>query len=149
MANLTLDRKTDRMNPEDAAIPLILSFPVKADEVLKAGAMVMTLDGYALEAADGYGLSYTTGRIYGRCEKAVDNTDGDDGDINVDVRPGAYFFSNDSVAPVTMAYIGATVYCKDSHTVSRSANGGGTASRLSVGIALGIRADGQVAVLIV
>lgn len=147
MTALLKDKKVDRMGVEDSVNPLLLSFPVAATTKIFGGAMVMTVDGYARNAADGYTISATTIKVFGRCEKLVDNTTGAAGALNVTVRPGVYYVVNDTGSAITLAHVGANCFVVDNATVSSSSTGGGSASRPVAGVVLGIRADGLVAVL--
>ncbi len=84
---------------------------VKTGVTILAGAMVArNAAGYALPAADAAGLT-----VEGRAAKTVDNSDGQDGDLQVEIEQG--FFLYDS-AGLTAADAGKDCYAADDHTVN-------------------------------
>src|SRR4051812_43453825 len=65
--------------------------PVKGSTKIFQGTLVVLDAGYAKPGASAAGLI-----ALGRAEEEVDNTDGDDGDLRVKVRPGSYWWDNSS-----------------------------------------------------
>ncbi|MCY1390146.1 hypothetical protein D9M71_49590 [compost metagenome] len=77
--------------------PDLLAVPVKAGTLIRAGAMVVAVSGFAAPAG-GTGNPY----FLGRAEERVDNTDGADGERRVIVRRGKVFRwkNNGSIQPI-------------------------------------------------
>lgn len=118
MAALTGDRDTKARSGDRR------SFPVAANAVIYAGAMVaIGADDLAVPMA-----TATTLRGVGRAERRADNTGGADGDIRVEVGGEIYRFAN-SVAGdlITLADIGEPCYGVDDQTVALT-DGTGTRS---------------------
>lgn len=94
-------------------------FPVAAGVKIFGGALiVLTSTGYAKPAVTGLTL-----RAVGIAEPTnlVDNTDGDDGDLFVEVRSGIWGFKNSADADeITAAELGHTVYIVDDQTVAKT-----------------------------
>ena len=140
MADLTTDRKaTDRYDVEDTVFPSLITVPVYTLLKCYAGTMGMV-------ASHGYATSVTaaTNRIIGRVEKDVDNSAGSSGDKSVDIRPGAFYWDNSVGAACTQAHMYKPVYAEDNHTIRNTSSSGTYAF---AGIMVGLRADGQVAVM--
>lgn len=95
-------------------------FPVKSAVLIYRGALiVVTSTGYAKPGVTGTSL-----RAVGVATEYVDNTDGDDGDLNVNVRQGVFGFRNSADGDeITAADIGATCYVVDDQTVAKTSNG--------------------------
>jgi hypothetical protein len=141
---LSADRLVDQIDV-DTVIPQILSFPVGASKTIYAGGLVMTVDGYARAATDGYGISATTIKVWGRCEVGTSTA----GAVQVTVRPGIFALDNDTGSAVGLAHVGGKCYAKDDITVSASSTGSDAASRKVAGTVIGLRADGKVIVAVV
>ena len=138
MADLTADRKTDKFNPEDCVIPNVLEIPCYQSTAFFAGLMGgFNASGYAVTA------TASTTRILGRVEADVSNASGASAAKSVKIRPGAFYWDNDTSLPVRQADLGQPCYAVDNHTVSRSSSSG---SYPLAGLAFSIRSDGQVAV---
>ena len=143
MANLSvagLDRKADRMGSEDSIAPLILSYPMAASVTCTAGGLVeINAAGYAQP-----GGTAVASTVIGICAKTVTNGTSV-GAKSVDVLPGPYYLDNASGGgdAVTIAYIGKACYAVDDHTVAFN---NGSTSRPYAGVALDVRADGQIGV---
>jgi hypothetical protein len=104
---------TDRMTPcrHPEAARLQVAYPVAADAVIWKGAMVMLVAGYAVPAADTAG-----GIVVGVAEHSMDNTGGDDGDIDVVCASGnAFRFVGSGIVA---ADVGKPAYVADDITVA-------------------------------
>ena len=125
MTAATKDVVSDKLGTEETPDPALLAFPVEASTKIYAGTMVAT------NAAGNAVPAGTAGAvvIWGRCEKQVDNSSGNAGDLVVTVRKGPYYFAQDQ--SITQANIGQNAYAVDDSTVSLS-DGGGT--RLLAGV---------------
>lgn len=136
MAPLTKDRNTQRMTGD------VYSYPVAANAVIYAGALVALAAGLA-----GPGATAANLLAVGRAEEQVDNTGGADSAVNVRVRCGVYHFANSAGGDeIVAADVGADCFIVDDQTVAKT-NGGATRSRagrivqvdgLGVMVALGI-----------
>lgn len=92
------------------------SLPVAAATSIPAGAMVARdSSGNAVNAADTAGLT-----VVGRAEHDADNTDGDAGDIVVQVKLGIFGYTNSGSAAVDADDIGKPCYVEDNATVAES-----------------------------
>jgi len=110
-------------------------FPVAADAVIHAGALVALAAGYAAPGEAATGLV-----AVGRAEEPVDNTGGDDGDKTVNVMPGIFKWANSADADeITQAEVGTVCYIVDDCTVAKT---NGTSSRSVAGVVVGVDADG-------
>lgn len=118
MAPLTKDRATPQ------AIGDTRNGPVAASATLFAGALLMrNAAGYLLAGATATGMVGV-----GRVEGLVDNSDGANGDVSVDYRPGFFRFGNSAAADeIAIADIGNLAYIVDDQTVAKT-NGGNTRS---------------------
>ncbi len=137
----TADRKTDQLGTPGEVIPAIFSFGVAASTKIYAGAMVaINASGYAVPASADNTLT-----VWGRCEKAVDNTSGSNGDLQVSVRVGVFFYaSGTSGDAITKANVGSPCYVIDDHTVGLT---DGSGARPKAGTIVAISPSGQVGVL--
>jgi hypothetical protein len=113
---------TDRNTP--ARTVKNLRLPVKGGELIYAGALVMMdTSAYALA-----GATATAKRGVGIAKQRVDNSNGGDGDLTVEIERGCFRFDNStSTDAITQADIGSTCYIVDDHTVAKT-DGGGTRS---------------------
>jgi hypothetical protein len=94
-------------------------------KIFGGAVVVLNSDGYAEPATTGTSL-----RPIGIAEPTgiVDNTEGDDGDLYVEVRSGIWGLQNSAGGDeITVTDIGATVYLVDDQTVAKT-TGGGTRS---------------------
>lgn len=102
----------------------LIPLPVKANAVIRQGALVMVNGGYAEEAAPG------TGKIaLGVAQETVDNTGGTDGAKKVLVRRGVFRFGNDPADPVGPTELGKDVYATGPNTVGKTGTGRSKAGR--------------------
>ncbi|KJR41898.1 hypothetical protein MCHI_002189 [Candidatus Magnetoovum chiemensis] len=130
MGALTKDRATKK---RDGAA---LHIPAAAGKKFYAGAIVaINADGYATPGATATGL-----KGLGRCEKYADNSDGDDGDVNVDISKGVFLYGNSSSGDeITRAEIGSACYIVDDQTVAKT---DGTGTRSQAGTVFDVSAEG-------
>lgn len=123
MTAATQDRKaTQYGTPDLASGPVtLLGLPVAASTKLYAGTMVATNStGYAVPAS-----ASTAQKLWGRCEKQVDNSAGANGDLSVNVKPGIFYFANSTGADlIAQANLGAYVYAVDDSTVALTDSAG-------------------------
>jgi hypothetical protein len=103
------DCSTPRRHPEAAT--LVVSYPVAADAVIYKGALVALTAGYAGAAAAASGVI-----VVGIAEESVDNTGGDDGDLDVLVASGNAFRLVGS--SIVAADVGKVAYLSDDITVA-------------------------------
>jgi hypothetical protein len=111
MAALTKDRNTP------AQLGDIQSYPVAASTKIFAGALVvLAASGFAAGGTTATGLT-----AVGRCEKQADNSEGANGDKNVDARAGVFRFENSAGADeITIAEIGDNCFIVDDQTVAKT-----------------------------
>ncbi len=112
----------------------VLVVPVAGGVRIFGGALVAaSAAGLATPGSAGTGLRYL-----GRAEEYVDNRDGADGDVSVEIRHGkAFKWENDG--SVTQAHLFQTAYIVDDETVAADDDEG---SRSAAGRIVGIDADG-------
>ncbi len=127
---LAQDRNTPMKDGQQIPVPLAASVEIFA------GSLVMVNDeGYAVP-----GQVSPSFRVLGRAENHVDNRDGQDGDLSVNVRRGKSFkWKNHSGDAVTQASLGSPCFVLDDETVAGTHAGN---TRAVAGIVLGIEADG-------
>jgi len=127
---LTQDRKTPMRDGN------LIAVPVNADAVIYAGAIVViTPTGYAERGFAAPDVTYV-----GRAENSVDNTNGNDGDLAVNVRRGmAFKWKNSSTDPVTQAGLGKPCFIQDDETLAATHNGN---TLSAAGVVIGIDPDG-------
>jgi len=102
----------------------LIALPVKANAVIRQGALVMVSGGYAEEAGPG------TGKIaLGVAQETVDNTGGGDGAKQVLVRRGVFRLENDPADPVGPTELGKDVYATGPNTVGKTGTGRSKAGR--------------------
>lgn len=130
MTATTSDRNTPHRGVE------LIAVPVAAGAVIPAGVLVVaTATGFADNGETAADLTYL-----GRSEEAVDNADGGDGDVILQVRRGlAFKWGNLAADPVTQASLGKACYIVDNQTVAAT-SGGDTRSK--AGTVMGVDADG-------
>jgi hypothetical protein len=107
---LTADRNTRSKGTPGAQYKIA----VKASTIIYEGSIVAVAGatGYAEPAAD------TAGQIVqGVCMEQADNSDGAAGDIEVTVRKGTFYVTNNGTNPVVQATIGDDVHIQDDQTV--------------------------------
>jgi len=118
--SLSADRDTPQICP---FYTFLRQLPVKGGVKIYAGGMVVLDGGYAKPAAEATGLV-----CIGRAEEYVDNSDGSDGDVFVNVRRGIFRYNNSSSSDeITRADIGSDCYLVDDETVAKT-YGSGTRS---------------------
>jgi len=140
MTALLKDRKTDQFGTPDEVDPSLLDFPVAASAVIYGGAMVATnAAGDAVKVTASSAL-----KVWGRCERQVDNTGGAAGALRVSVRQGVFFFTNGAGAnAIGAGDVGKLCYASDDNTVNLT---DGAGLWPAAGKIFGLNASGQVAV---
>ncbi|EKJ5541448.1 hypothetical protein PJL55_003502 [Salmonella enterica] len=131
-----MDRNTARNDGKYFAVPMA------AGAVIGGGLMVVLDDrGLAHE-----GKAQTGYRVIGLSDEAFDNSAGGDGEVSALVRRGeAFYFDNDTAAPVTQVMVGKTCWLKNAYTVTATAP---TEGSVEVGRVLTVSPDDGVQVLI-
>lgn len=131
-----MDRNTARNDGKYFAVPMA------AGAVIGGGLMVVLDDkGLAHE-----GKAQTGYRVIGLSDEAYDNSTGGDGEVSALVRRcEAFYFDNDTAAPVTQAMVGKTCWLKNAYTVTATAPAEGS---VEVGRVLTVSPDDGVQVLI-
>ncbi|HAF6280262.1 TPA: hypothetical protein G9F26_004486 [Salmonella enterica] len=131
-----MDRNTARNDGKLFAVPMA------AGAVIGGGLMVVLDDkGLAHE-----GKAQTGYRVIGLSDEAFDNSAGKDGEVSALVRRcEAFYFDNDTAAPVTQAMVGKTCWLKNAYTVTATAPAEGS---VEVGRVLTASPDDGVQVLI-
>jgi hypothetical protein len=110
MAALTQDIVVTRQSPSRPG-----SYPIAADTVIYDGALVcLDATGFAIPGADTAGITHAVGVA----KQNVDNTGGDDGDLQVPVRYGCPFLLAES--GVVQADMGRDAFISDDQTVVAS-----------------------------
>jgi len=130
------DRKIDQAGTPDGVIPTLLPFPVAAATSLDAGTMIATNgSGLAVPVSASSALI-----VWGRAEKAVDNSSGAAADKYVNVRPGYYWLDTPSSGAdqITRAHTGRYCYLSNGYTACLT-NSAGT--RPLGGVIVGVSAD--------
>ncbi|WP_316171048.1 hypothetical protein [Bradyrhizobium sp. SZCCHNRI1058] len=113
MAALTADRATPRKEKP------LHSYDVAASTKIWAGALVVLAAGYAKGGVTATGLV-----AVGRAEKAVDNSAGANGDLQVPVQSGVFRWNNSaSTDLITRTEIGSDCYVVDDNTVAKTSAG--------------------------
>lgn len=146
MTALAKDRKTDQFGTPDVLNPTDRSFPVAATTSIWGGGMVATdASGNAVPASASTAL-----KVWGIAGRQAINTVaagfGTAGDIQVQVKLGCFYLANSAGADIIAADdVGKLCYVADDQTVAAT-NGAGL--RPAAGVVQGVRADGQVAVLL-
>lgn len=127
---LTKDRNTHMRDTQ------LVPVAVAGGKNIYAGAIVVIgATGFAAQGAKATGLTYL-----GRAENSVDNRDGQDGDVSVNVRRKKLFkWKNSSSDPIAQSLMGQLCFIEDDETVSAT-DGAGTQSH--AGIVMGIEPDG-------
>lgn len=107
-----------------------------ADAVIYRGALVgLNSSGYLVPMSASTSLT-----CVGVAQETADNTDGDAGDLSVEVQSGCFKFTNSADADeITRAEIGSACYAQDDDTVAKLAT-----SRSAAGIVYDIDDDGGV-----
>lgn len=136
MTAITKPRNTPQM--QGYPLPSSLKFPVAADEVLYQGTLCMIKDGYLYDGAATTGAQ-GVGMVDPNAP-SVDNTGGDDGDIDVAVIPGCFRWAN-SGGPDLIAQddVGQLCYIVDNQTVALT---DGSATRSIAGTIVAVDAAG-------
>lgn len=122
---LTEDRNTAHKGTE-----VIVLGMAAGQKVFAGGMSAVNAGGFVQPAADAAGL-----KVVGRAEEQVDNTDGGNGDQDVELRrKKAFIFKNSAANAVTEAHILTDIYVEDDETVSSS----GGVNNIVAGKCLGI-----------
>ncbi len=119
---------SDRNTPERVIIPNLAAheFGVEEDAILEVGKIAcLNAAGFVVP-----GATATTLTALGIVQKAVDNTDGDDGDLLCKAKPGVFRLANGS-ASISADDKGSVCYIVDAETVHLT-DGGGTRSQAGV-----------------
>lgn len=93
----------------------LLVLPVKANAVIRQGAIVVLDGGYAKEGVAGANLIAA-----GVAQETVDNTGGADGAKRITVRRGVFRFENDPADPVGTTELLKEVYISGPNTVAKT-----------------------------
>ncbi|SDU82171.1 hypothetical protein [Pseudomonas sihuiensis] len=111
MTALTKDRNTPRRDGVQ------FNDPVAASTRIFAGSLAcLNAAGFSVP-----GSTSTTLKARGRAEEHVDNRDGADGALRIEIRRGVFRFSNSASADeITRADIGNTAYIVDDQTVAKT-----------------------------
>ena len=110
MAALTNDRNTPYRQGD------VYRHPVDGGKLIFAGALVVLAAGFAEPGKTGANLV-----AVGRAERTVDNRNGGDGDVFIDVRRGVFQFENSADADeIERSDIGSTAYVVDDQTVAKT-----------------------------
>lgn len=101
---------------ENTNLPLVVgdnAVPAAADAVGYKGSMISISE---TSGEEGYGQALVAGEVFaGHCLDDFDNTDGDDGDIDIQVRAGKYRLKV-TITDVAVTNVGDTVYASDDGT---------------------------------
>lgn len=122
MTALTKDRATP------AQLGDIQAYPVKASTTIYGGSIVcLDATGQAVPGSTATGLT-----CVGRAERRADNSDGANGDIDVEARAGVFRFVNQTGASnlIAAAQIGDDAYITDDQTVSKASTGRSKAGKI-------------------
>lgn len=126
---------TDRNTPERDG--RIVYYKVAANTKIFAGSLVaLNSNGFAVPATNTVGM-----KGVGRAEDFIDNTSGNDGDLNVPVKKGIFKFNNDTDIPIKGSDIMADCYIRDDETV-RGKDSGASAPNPIAGNVFSIDDDG-------
>jgi hypothetical protein len=117
MAPLLAGRNTIRMGIE--SVIQVLAVPVKAKVAIQAGAFVVADGGFAVPGRAATGL-----HALGRCERKVDNSNGPNGAVEVEILRGTFRWDNDPADPISQSDLFALCFLSDDHTVCKSDGGG-------------------------
>lgn len=125
---LTEARKTSSRSGD------VRRLPVKADTLILQGAMVALDGGYACP------VRAATGLVGLGCALAtVDNRNGADGALAIDVEAGVFRYANKADDALTIADIGDDAYGVDDETVAKTS---ATNTRSAIGKVFDVDADG-------
>ena len=124
---------SDRNTPRRDGVQYV--FPVATGAKIYAGAIVVLDGGYAKPGSTDTGLV-----VLGIAEAPVDNTLGQNGDLEVSVRRGVFRFENSSAGDaIARADIGKRCYVVDDQTVAKTS---GTNTRSVAGVIADVDSDG-------
>lgn len=91
------------------------AIPAAADSVSYKNSMISVSE---TSGEEGYGHALVAGELFaGHAREAVDNTDGDDGDLNIPVRAGRYRLEVE-LSGVAVSNVGDSVYASDDETLT-------------------------------
>lgn len=111
-----------------------INVPVAASTIIYGGTLVaMNSSGYAVPASDAAGL-----KVIGRARATVDNSDGDAGDLSIEIDRGVFRYDNSETHALAITDIGANAYVEDDCTVGHD---GGT-NDIVAGLVVDVDADG-------
>ena len=123
------ERATQTMRGE------VIGVLVAAAALIEMGKLVCAnADGYAVEGSESATLT-----ALGRAEATVDNSDGANGGLTIEVRRGPFKFDNSGTDAVDQSCVGKTVYIEDDQTVSKTNN---ESARSAAGKCLQVDDDG-------
>ena len=121
MAALTIERETQKMSG-DAINPAKYRMKMKASVKIFAGALVCIDAGFVKPAVAASGLI-----ALGKAMQTVDNTNGLNGALSIDVEPGSFkWFAKSGDAPA-QADVGTLCYMSDDQTVRMTSTGASVA----------------------
>ena len=130
MAALTQDRKTDRRDNNQMSLGAAAGV-----KCYTGGIVVRNATGYAAPGSTALNL-----KALGIAEKTIDNSSGNDGDLQVPIRKGTFKFENSAGADeITNAEIGTTCYIVDDQTVAKT---DGTGTRSEAGAVVQVDSSG-------
>jgi hypothetical protein len=131
MTALAADRTTKTRSGERMTLPVAGSTKIFAGSMVGLGS-----DGYARP-----GRATSTDQIVGIAEQQVDNSGGDDGDLNVEVlrRVTGCFGNSSSGDAVTLTERGKTVFAVDDQTVAKTNSSG---ARPAAGKVIDVTSEG-------
>lgn len=113
----------------------LFTAPAKAGVKLFAGCIVVLSGAVAKPAVTAAGL-----RVLGICDDYVDNTAGEDGDVDVKYRRGVYRLENSEDGDeITLADVGNTAFLVDDQTVAKTSD---TGARSPAGFIVDVDDDG-------
>lgn len=104
----------------------IIVVPVKADVVINEASLVaLDANGFANEAAKGEGIT-----VIGRSEQYIDNSNGVDGAVTINVKRGVFVWNNDAANPVEEKDVMKQCYILDSNTVTMTSEANSVAGKV-------------------
>lgn len=112
-----------------------LNLPMSASKIFEGSLVCINSSGYATK-----GATSTTLKAAGVAETTVDNSAGNAGDLNIDVKRGTFKFGNStSTDQIALADYGSQCYIVDDQTVAKT---NGSTTRSVAGIVRGVDSDG-------
>ena len=104
----------------------IIVVPVKADtKINEASLVALDVNGLASEAVKGAGIT-----VIGRSEQYVDNSEGADGAVMINVKRGTFVWENDEADPVEEKDVMKQCYILNSKTVTMTSETNSVAGKV-------------------